>query len=422
MTASDRFDRLLADALEDLAAPTYPDYFDDVLERAVRRSQRPAWTFPERWLPMSTATRRTVFAPAFPWRTVAILLAVLALLIAAMVVAIGSPPDMTPAPAFGPADNGSITYTVDGDLYTRDSVTGAERLVVGGPEFDVYPFFSRDGTMLAFFRATGEGAEEAAVMVANADGSDVRELLGPSPIYNAVWSPTSTELAIVTQLDGGPRSLVIVPIEEGAPIQTLDLDVRPSGELEWRAPDGREIIFRANLGALYAIYSVKPDGSDLQQLTDKRNSDYYWGAYAMSPDGTELAYTNGADGQVTMRILNLDTQADRLWGAALPPPEAGWTGTTHWGSPVYSADGTKFVFVRYWDDDGTRINHQVWVATVASDGADAVPVGVVHRSQGGVNPFGYGFAPDDTRVVIQDTDIRQTWIADPAGGEPEPLD
>jgi hypothetical protein len=57
-----------------------------------------------------------------------------------------------------------------------------------------------------------------------------------------------------------------------------------------------------------------------------------------------------------------------------------------------------------------------------SDAADAVPVGVVHRSLGGQNPFGYGFAPDDTRVVIQDTDIRKTWIADPAGGAPEELE
>ncbi|HEX6475227.1 MAG TPA: hypothetical protein VF114_09120, partial [Candidatus Limnocylindria bacterium] len=69
MTASDRFDLLLADALQDLAGPQYPDYFDEALDVATRRSQRPAWTFLERWIPMDTTTRRTVIAPTFPWRT-----------------------------------------------------------------------------------------------------------------------------------------------------------------------------------------------------------------------------------------------------------------------------------------------------------------------------------------------------------------
>ena len=84
MTASDRFDLLFADALQDLAGEQYPDYFDDVLDVATRRSQRPAWTFLERWIPMDTATRRTVIAPTFPWRTVGLIVVIIALLVAAI--------------------------------------------------------------------------------------------------------------------------------------------------------------------------------------------------------------------------------------------------------------------------------------------------------------------------------------------------
>ena len=420
MTAFDRFDHRLAASLEDLAAPTYPDYFDDVLKQATRGAQRPAWTFLERWLPMSTVTRRSVFAPAFPYRTAMILLAVLALLIAAMAIAIGTRPEITPAPPFGRADNGAIVYTRDGDLFARDAVSGPERLAVGGLGFDVYPFFSRDGTLLAFFRTTGEGAEDVAVMVANADGSDVRMLMDPAPILGAAWSPNSTELAVVTEV-AGKSSLSILGIARGATPRTIDLPVHPGGELDWRPADGRELIFRGEQDGLVAIYSVRPDGSGFRQVTPKLNEDHYWGDYALSPDGRELAYVNGG-ARIEVHIVNLDTGADRLWGGAMPPPEEGWTGPTHWGSPVYSADGTRFVFGRYWDDDGTTLNHQVWVATVASDGADALPIGVVHRSRSGSNPFGYGFAPDDTRVLIQDTDIRKTWLADPDGGEPEALE
>ena len=34
----------------------YPDYIDDVLATTAQRRQRPAWTFPERWLPMDITT------------------------------------------------------------------------------------------------------------------------------------------------------------------------------------------------------------------------------------------------------------------------------------------------------------------------------------------------------------------------------
>ena len=52
MSAVDRFDQRFDSLLEELGAATYPDYFDDVLDDAMRPTQRPAWTFPERWLPM----------------------------------------------------------------------------------------------------------------------------------------------------------------------------------------------------------------------------------------------------------------------------------------------------------------------------------------------------------------------------------
>ncbi len=85
MSALDRFDRDFAEALADLAGPRTPDYIDDVLVRAVSRRQRPAWTFPERWLPMSVLTRRLPLFPALPARTVSLLL-ILLLLLAATIV------------------------------------------------------------------------------------------------------------------------------------------------------------------------------------------------------------------------------------------------------------------------------------------------------------------------------------------------
>ena len=109
MTAFDRFDdrfgARLHDAIDDLASPQFPDYFDDVLAEAVAHRQRPAWTFPERWIPMSTLARRPAFVPALPWRTIGIALLLLALLVAGAIISFGLRPDPLPAP-FGPAANG----------------------------------------------------------------------------------------------------------------------------------------------------------------------------------------------------------------------------------------------------------------------------------------------------------------------------
>ena len=49
------------------AAPrAVPDYRDDIVRQTARTRQRPAWTFPERWLPVSVITSRALAAPTGP--------------------------------------------------------------------------------------------------------------------------------------------------------------------------------------------------------------------------------------------------------------------------------------------------------------------------------------------------------------------
>ena len=47
------------------AAPARPDYLDDIVAQARRTRQRPAWTFPERWLPMTIALRPAAVPRAY---------------------------------------------------------------------------------------------------------------------------------------------------------------------------------------------------------------------------------------------------------------------------------------------------------------------------------------------------------------------
>ena len=82
MNRPENLERDLTAWFTDTATPRVPDFTDDILRLTAGTRQRPRWSFPERWLPMSVITlgRRTL--TPLPWRTIG-LLAVLALLIAA---------------------------------------------------------------------------------------------------------------------------------------------------------------------------------------------------------------------------------------------------------------------------------------------------------------------------------------------------
>jgi hypothetical protein len=419
MTASDRFDVLLADALDDLAAPHYPDYFDVVLDRAVRRTQRPAWTFPERWLPMSTLARGSTLVPALPWRAIGLILVLVALLAVAFAVTVGQAPSRNPAPPFGLAANGAVAYAVDGDIYVRDTPTSEARLILGGPTTDVFPTFSRQGTQMAFIRLEGEGsAATETLMVAEADGSDARVVQTADTIASADWSTDGTSIALVA-IDRGARSLFIASTTDDAAPSEVSLPVPNVYEVDWRPPRGDELVVLAGTNEQRGFYAVRPDGTGFRPVSPAGTDGDFMPPFALSPDGGRLAYTEGG-AQVRIRILDLESGDAPYWGEALPALSDGDT-VEHWGFPVISPDGTRFAFGRYWDEADGTINHQVFVASVGSDGADAVAVSQLHRSVSGHDPFGYSFAPDGRHVIIQLNDVEETWLADLQGGAPRLL-
>jgi Tol biopolymer transport system component len=426
MTASDRFDLLFADALQDLAGTQYPDYFDDALEVATRRAQRPAWTFLERWIPMDTATRRTVIAPTFPWRTVGLILVIIALLVAAAAVAIvgSQSSDASPAPPFGPASNGMVVYASDGDIFARDMHGGPARKIVGTDEFDVFPHFSRDGTRISFIRLGGdlENPEDPAhaenLWIANADGTEARQILAATWVANGAWSVDGSQIAVIAEVDGGPRSLYVIDLADGS-TRKLDVSVALDGGLDWRPPDGRELIFRGHEGNTFAIFGIRPDGTNLRQISADGTAEDYQPDFAMTPDGKKLVFTNLSN-QVDLNLLDLDTRDERVWGGALPPfPESTdspFQTTEHEGTPALSPDGKLIAFGRYWDERSSTLFHQIFIATLAGDGADAMPIGEPHRSRGGFNPFTYGFSPDGKHLIVQWWDQELTWLVDPTDG------
>ena len=122
MSATDRLERDLTAWFVETAAPRTPDYTDDILRQTARSRQRPRWTFPERWLPVSVITLRPGDPADRSVGTVGLLVVLALLLAVATGVYVGGQ-KRVPAP-FGEAANGLVAYSNGGDIYTVDPTTG----------------------------------------------------------------------------------------------------------------------------------------------------------------------------------------------------------------------------------------------------------------------------------------------------------
>lgn len=112
----------------------------------------------------------------------------------------------------GPAANGLIAYSYDGDIHVGDPVAGGTTRIVSGPESDINPIFSPDGTRIAFVRGTWSkgptslrvvwvvGSDERVVVLETPDGTQ-SALRGIGPF---AWTPDGT--GIVVEVDLPPHT------------------------------------------------------------------------------------------------------------------------------------------------------------------------------------------------------------------------
>ena len=411
MTAKSRLERNLPGILDDLSAGPAPDYFDDVFARTARMQQRPGWTFPERWLPVADIARTRAFAPAPPWRLIAVALVLIALVLAALVV-VGSQRKV--APPFGPARNGEIVYGSAGDLYVGDPETGATRLLVGGPEVDSSPGYSPDGTQVAFVRDVEGRPDFVDIMAVNSDGSALRTVT-PEPIPRdtwANWAPDSRHLGLI-HVGSGPGRLELVDVDG------KEDPIRPAPDLfvdaiAFRPPDGKELAVRANVDGKYGVYAVKADGSGQRTILEPTVS-LDMGAHAQnmvfSPDGARLFYQSYAPAGEGFRAAAASCGSSTRTAPAIiasrPLSRTAWTGV-----PTVSPDGR---WVAYWSVLGDSGNQQIRVAP-ADERGPSIGAGPAMSDF-----FPWAWSPNSSKILMFPGDGSSTsaYLIDPEGGSYE---
>jgi Tol biopolymer transport system component len=423
MTSSPRFEQDLPMLLDDLYLAGTPDYRDDLVRRIAATRQRPAWTFPERWLPMDIATQAVPTA-RLPWRQLGALALLTLLLAAAAAIYVGSQP--RPPEPFGLAVNGQIAYASDGDVFVLDAPDAAPEVLISGPEIETYVLFSPLGDRLAVFREV-EGGED--VWLANADGSDLVRLGGPFAAADWVeWSPDQMYIAIASEAAGIPR-IDLVATDGSGGRRVVDI---PAMAPSFRPPDGAQLVFRGQEAGRWSFYLVDVAGGEPVRLAidgaglaggdlDLRNP-------AWSPSGDRLAFDSlvalpasqlgtdglrihtasvGPDGEVSdVRMLEFDPRADdELY-------------------PTFTPDGTQIVFQQRfgWTPhdpaSGIPTTDELFI-TSADENEPAESLGVLSEPGEG---FFVAIAPDGTSLIVHLYAEGQDWLVDPVTRTATPTD
>jgi dipeptidyl aminopeptidase/acylaminoacyl peptidase len=420
MSSMDRFERTLPTLLDELAAPRTPAYFDDIIGQVDRTRQRPGWTFPERWLPMSALTERLATAPRVPLRAaVAVALLVLAVAAGALLIA-GSQQRRVPAP-FGPAGNGLIPFISGGQLYVGDPATGETRLLAGGGGGAYYPQFSPDGTRVAFLRDAGVPMETGLFVVQD-DGSGVKRVWSQlnAGVAAIAWRPDGQRIAIVHQTDG-VNQLDLVDASGSGSAQRIAA-AAGLDSLQFRPPDGREILFRAAVDDSSVETTIKPklvglfvmnaDGTNVRTLATATSDqpadtlDFTDAVY--SADGSRIFYNHwtedasfGDAGCCQLFVMHADGSDQHKF---VPN-----TGDTWDGSAMVSPDGTRIAF---WHSLPNRSTHGVSV--IRADGTGPV----VETGPQLPGTADWVWAPDASKILMypNDDSSQYAYLLDPDGG------
>jgi TolB protein len=169
-----------------------------------------------------------------------------------------------------------------------------------------YPSFSPDGGRIAF-----HNSDTNAVDVINRDGSNLREITkGEFP----AWSPVGDQIVYRGCLGGGRCGLIVANADGTNPrqITTHANDAAP----RW-SPNGGQITFHSDRDGNWEIYVINVDGSWLRRITINPTTDIMpvW-----SPDGLRIAFRSDRGGQQAVWVTSgIGGPATKLLDAGFEP-------------------------------------------------------------------------------------------------------
>jgi TolB protein len=181
----------------------------------------------------------------------------------------GSPPTYTPSVS---PDGRLIAYSQqksgsDYDLWVMNIDGTSRRQLTSDPGYEDHPTWSPDGVQIAFARDGG-------IYRVNADGTNVQRLSPPSATTDRwpAWSPDGALIAFSRTMNEPAHIYTMRP--DGTQVTQLTTGLDGDEDPAW-SPDGTRIAFGSGRGGTFAIWSMRSDGSDLRRISS--------GAYESQP-------------------------------------------------------------------------------------------------------------------------------------------
>ena len=271
--------------------------------------------------------------------------------------------------------NGLLVYQAQAgkhiQLFTiRPEGTGRRQITHLRDSDALNPAWSPDGRRIVFARdyMVGTGHEHLDIVTVNADGGGLhgmalRGLNGDptwSPDGRILWlrpggfaisraegngfrmirvagenssptvSPDGRQIAFRRQL-GEHKSAIFVVSAKGGPARRV---VAPAGgvadKIDWSSDGSRIVLSAPEFGAgkqpSSNVFTIRPDGSGLLQLTHSRGGNVNNGADSWSPDGKRIAFvSNRGGGAYEIWVMNADgTHATAVTHTAAGGHLAAW--------------------------------------------------------------------------------------------------
>lgn len=204
-------------------------------------------------------------------------------------------------------------------LVYRSVAEGTDRVLTREGNTKTPGSFSPDGRLLYASLSRGGNADIYAVPL---DGGAPAAVVGGQGIETSPSvSPDGTRIAFVSDRGGSPQVYVAaIGTPGGRRVSSAGYYATSPA---W-APDGTRIAFTGRAGSRYALYTVRPDGSDQRVVASSESGDCLDPSF--SPDARFLVYTFRKKGYSELKIVS----ADGRWERTL------FSGLAGIGSPSWS--------------------------------------------------------------------------------------
>ncbi|MGI9174849.1 MAG: TolB family protein [Rhodothermales bacterium] len=236
-------------------------------------------------------------------------------------------------------DGDHLVFNSEGHLY-RVSVEGGEPELINTEGLDRLNNdhgISPDGTRLVVSNGDGH------IYTLPIEGGTPEQVTEHTPSYWHGWSPDGETLAYIARRDDEQFDIYLIPTEGG---EERTLAAHPAHEdgADY-TPDGQWVYFNSDRAGNFDIWRVRPDGSDLEQITSDTYEDWF---PHPSPDGALIAflsYAPGTEGHPRYQDVRLRLMAPDGTDVREIVELFGGQGTIN--VPSWSPDGQRFAFVRY---------------------------------------------------------------------------